>query len=116
MDNFPVVLPRKGHVMQLVICHFHHKTKHKGRGITNQAIRLNGFWIKGCSSAVASQIVSCVECRRLCSPTQDQKMADLPKDRLEPAPPFTYGAVDLFGPWYIKEENNSNVMVFCSPA
>ena len=30
-------------------------------------------------------------------------MADLPEDRLEPAPPFTYCAVDLFGPWYIKE-------------
>ena len=30
-------------------------------------------------------------------------MTDLPADRLEPAPPFTYCAVDLFGPWYIKE-------------
>ncbi|KAK3728018.1 hypothetical protein QZH41_000112 [Actinostola sp. cb2023] len=30
-------------------------------------------------------------------------MADLPKDRLEEAPPFTYSAVDLFGPWHIKE-------------
>ena len=30
-------------------------------------------------------------------------MADLPNDRLEPAPPFTYSAVDYFGPWYVKE-------------
>ena len=30
-------------------------------------------------------------------------MADLPKDRLEPTPPFTYCAVDYFGPWYIKK-------------
>ena len=30
-------------------------------------------------------------------------MADLPSDRLEPSPPFTFRAVDLFGPWYIKE-------------
>ncbi len=30
-------------------------------------------------------------------------MADLPADRLEPSPPFTYCAVDFFGPWYIKE-------------
>ena len=30
-------------------------------------------------------------------------MADLPSDRLEPSPPFTFCAVDLFGPWYIKE-------------
>ncbi|XP_078371870.1 uncharacterized protein LOC144655503 [Oculina patagonica] len=30
-------------------------------------------------------------------------MSDLPPDRLEQAPPFTYSAVDYFGPWYIKE-------------
>lgn len=30
-------------------------------------------------------------------------MADLPKSRLEPAPPFTYCAVDYFGPWHVKE-------------
>ena len=30
-------------------------------------------------------------------------MADLPKSRVEPAPPFTYSAVDYFGPWYVKE-------------
>ncbi|KAK3709218.1 hypothetical protein QZH41_004582 [Actinostola sp. cb2023] len=35
--------------------------------------------------------------------TEQQKMADLPSDRLEPAPPFTYAAVDYFGPWIIKE-------------
>ena len=82
---------------------FSSQTKHQGRGITTQAIRLNCFWIIVCSSAVASLIASCVECRRLRSPTQDQKMADLPEERLEPAPLFTYCAVDLYGPWYIKE-------------
>ena len=30
-------------------------------------------------------------------------MSDLPEDRLKPAPPFTYCAVDYCGPWYIKE-------------
>lgn len=30
-------------------------------------------------------------------------MADLPEDRLDPAPPFTFSAVNYFGPWYIKE-------------
>ena len=31
-------------------------------------------------------------------------MADLPKSRVEPAPPFTNSAVDYVGPWYVKEE------------
>ena len=30
-------------------------------------------------------------------------MADLPADRLTPTPPFTYCAVDYFGPWYVNE-------------
>ena len=30
-------------------------------------------------------------------------MADLPRDRIEPSQPFTYSAVDYFGPWLVKE-------------
>lgn len=26
-------------------------------------------------------------------------MADIPLDRLDPAPPFTYIGIDVFGPW-----------------
>ena len=32
-----------------------------------------------------------------------QKMANLPEDRVRASPPFTYRAVDYFGPFYIKE-------------
>ncbi|XP_068689529.1 uncharacterized protein [Montipora foliosa] len=34
---------------------------------------------------------------------QEQKMSELPEDRLESTPPFTYSAVDYFGPIVIKE-------------
>ena len=30
-------------------------------------------------------------------------MADIPKERLSPAPPFTYCGVDYFGPFFIEE-------------
>ncbi|KAK3737865.1 hypothetical protein QZH41_007295, partial [Actinostola sp. cb2023] len=29
-------------------------------------------------------------------------MADLPKDRTEPSPPFTNVGIDVFGPWYVR--------------
>lgn len=99
----PIVLPKGGHVTELVIRHFHDKVFHQGRGMTVNEIRNNGFWIIGCSSTVSSLIMKCVICRRLRSALRDQKMSCLPSDRLEPSPPFTYSAVDFFGPFYIKE-------------
>ena len=30
-------------------------------------------------------------------------MADLPQSRLEDVAPFTYSAIDYFGPWYVKD-------------
>ena len=48
-------------------------------------------------------ISKCVFCRRNYSRPNEQKMADLPKNRISPAPPFTYTDVDYFGPFIIKE-------------
>lgn len=101
--KYPVVLPKKGHVTNLIARYFHDKTLHQGRGMTVNEIRNNGFWIVGCSSVVSSLIMKCVVCRKLRGTLQDQKMSSLPSDRLEPAPPFTYCAVDLFGPFIVKE-------------
>lgn len=42
-------------------------------------------------------------CRRLRGHAHGQKMADLPPERVTPAPPFTYTGMDVFGPFYIKE-------------
>lgn len=71
--------------------------------MTTNEIRANGYWIIGCSSAVYSQISKCVKCRRLRAYTQVQRMSDLPADRLTDEAPFTYSAVDFFGPWYIRQ-------------
>ncbi|XP_060066643.1 uncharacterized protein LOC132546932 [Ylistrum balloti] len=97
------ILPRKSHVTEILIRHFHQRTNHQGHGITTNEIRANGFWIIGCSSAVSSCISKCVECRKLRGCSQGQKMANLPIDRLLPEPPFTYSGVDLFWPFYINE-------------
>ena len=52
---------------------------------------------------VARHIHKCVTCRKLRGQQQDQKMSDLPSDRVEPCPPFSYVGVDFFGPWLVKE-------------
>ena len=87
----------------LIIKHFHQKVQHQGRGITTNEIRASGFWIVGATSAVSSVIRRCVTCRKLRGTAQEQRMAELPYNRLEPAPPFTNCAVDYFGPFAIRE-------------
>ena len=99
----PTILPRGSHVSSLITKHYHERVSHQGKGITLSEIRSNGFWLIGGSSTVRSLISSCVKCRKLRAPVVEQKMCDLPADRLECHPPFTYCAVDYFGPFIIKE-------------
>ena len=48
-------------------------------------------------------VAKCVVCCKLRGHTQNQKMADLPPERVTPAPLFTYTGMDAFGPFFIKE-------------
>ena len=72
--KYPLVLPNKGHVTNLIARHFHDKTLHKGRGMTVNEIRNCGFWIIGASSVVSGLIAKCVVCRKLRGTTQDQNV------------------------------------------
>ena len=100
-EKHPVILPGKHHIAKLLAIHFHEEVQHQGRHFTEGAIRSGGFWLTGGKRLVASIIFSCAKCRKLRRNLEGQKMADLPSDRLEEAPPFTYVGVDAFGPWSV---------------
>ena len=73
--------------------------------ITANEIRASGIWIVGCR-AVVSGYIRCVICRRFRGALHTQKMAQLPDDRLQCTPHFTYCAVDYFGPFNIKDRRS----------
>ena len=98
----PVILPKSSHITALVISYAHERTQHSGRGITLNELRASGYWIVGGNSMVRQFISKCVTCRYLRGTVGEQKMADLPKSRVEPAPPFNYCGVDFFGPWHVQ--------------
>ena len=100
-EKHPLIIPRHHHVATLLVRHFHEKVAHQGRHITEGAIRAAGYWIIGSKRLVSSVIHKCVTCRRLRGRLADQKMADLPADRLTPEPPFTSVGLDVFGPWSV---------------
>ncbi len=99
----PAVLPREGHISSLLVKHYHERVLHQGRGMTTNELRSNGIWILGCSSLVSSYIYKCTKCRKYRGGMEQQRMSDLPADRMEATPPFTFCGMDCFGPFYIKE-------------
>ena len=97
-----IILPKNDHVSNLLIEHFHLISGHSGREYVLSLLR-ERFWVIKGSSAVRRILSKCVSCRRRQAPVLEQKMADLPEDRLTPdQPPFTAVGVDCFGPFHIR--------------
>ena len=98
----PVILPKKHHVVKLIIKYYHHISGHSGLEYTLSLIRQR-FWIINARSTVRGILNECFSCRRRQAPTAQQKMANLPEDRITPSkPPFTYTGVDCFGPFEVQ--------------
>ncbi len=105
----PCVLPRcqDCYFSRILIVYFHNKVHHQGRAATVSVIRDSGYWVLSCIAGVSGILHSCVLCRKLYTCPSPQKMADLPSDRFHSEAPFTYCAVDLFGPYSVREGRKS---------
>ena len=95
----PILLSGKGIVTNLLVKWYHQSVGHGERGYSLNKIRSFGYWIVKVNSVVRSFIARCVRCRFLCGKVGEQKMADLPADRISTEPPFTYVGLDMFGPF-----------------
>ena len=98
----PVILPKKHHVVKLLIQYYHHVAGHSGLEYTLSLTRQR-YWIINGRSAVRNILNECFSCRKRQTPTAQQKMASLPEDRIMPSkPPFAYTGVDSFGPFEVR--------------
>lgn len=105
-QKHPAILPKDHHISKLVLRHILHQVGHSGRNYMLSKLR-HKYWIPNISNSANSLsrklIQECVACRRLHANIGQQKMADLPSDRVAPdLPPFTYVEFDYFGPIEIK--------------
>ena len=98
----PIILPRESQITTRVVEWCHANVVHGGRGQTLNEVRSSGFWIPSANKFVRSVIFKCVKCRFLRGKVGEQIMAELPKERVQEAPPFTYVGLDMFGPFIVK--------------
>ena len=102
----PIVMPKRAHVSLLLIRDCHQSIQHQGRGMTTNEARARGYWVVGLGGLVKSIIRNCVTCRALRGSTTIQMMSDLPPERAECLPPFTFCGMDVFGPFIVKERRS----------
>ena len=97
----PLLVPKGHPAATLIISHYHRKTGHQGRHLTHGAIREGGFHLESGKALIKTFLSECVLCRRLRAKVAEQRMADLPLDRISSAAPFSHTALDVVGPWRI---------------
>ncbi|XP_059184653.1 uncharacterized protein LOC131967729 [Centropristis striata] len=101
-SKHPVILTKDMHVSTLILRHIHHQLGHAGRNHMLSRLRQK-YWIINANSAPRKVISDCVVCRRNRGKLVEQKMADLPEERVLPdKAPFTNVGVDYFGPIDVK--------------
>ncbi|CAM4658376.1 unnamed protein product [Leuciscus chuanchicus] len=100
-EKFPLIVPGRSHAAKLLVEYYHDRVKHQGRVFTDSAIRNAGYWIVDVRKLINTIVQKCVVCNKLRGKVTEQKMADLPIDRLSTEPPFTHVGLDVFGPWTV---------------
>ena len=68
------ILPKSGHVTELILQYYHNKVNHQGRGITINELRANGFWVLGASALVAKLIRKCIIRNKLRAKTKTRNV------------------------------------------
>lgn len=100
-DTNPIILPGSHYITTLLVRHHHEKISHRGWHFTEGAVRESGLWIVGGKGCISRVISKCVTCKKLRGKFEEQLMSDLPVDRFQVEPPFSYVGMDMFGPWEV---------------
>ncbi|XP_045134453.1 uncharacterized protein LOC123518017 [Portunus trituberculatus] len=79
-----------------------HRLDHAGIEVTLAKIQ-SKFWVPKVRNMIKSVRYKCITCRKLRKEIVGQLMGQLPEERLKPSPPFTYTALDLYGPLLVKD-------------
>ena len=91
-----------------MILHVHVKASHAGPETTLAVLRQR-FWLTQGRRQVKRVLRKCLTCKHWKTQPVQQKMAPLPAERVQIAPPFTNIGLDFTGPLYLKVKGNSKL-------
>ncbi|XP_038118272.1 uncharacterized protein LOC119769525 [Culex quinquefasciatus] len=96
----PYILDHRHPFTETVIADYHVNLYHAGQQLLLSALR-GRFWPTSARNVVRKVIHSCVSCFRARPRVQNQLMADLPPERVNPCFAFQRVGVDYCGPFYL---------------
>ena len=100
-QNAYILLPGNHLLTKLIVTSIH-DTCHAGIETLLAKIQIK-FWIPKVRNLLKSIQAKCVTCRKIRKEAVGQIMGQLPEERLKPSPAFANTALDLFGPFFIKD-------------
>ncbi|XP_045453733.1 uncharacterized protein LOC123663035 [Melitaea cinxia] len=103
----PLLLPKSGHLVSLLVTDRHIKNSHAGCNAL-LAILQREFWILSARRTIRSVVFRCMSCYRLKASTMQPIMGDLPSDRVTETRPFAGVGTDFAGPFSVKTSTLRN--------
>ena len=98
----PAILPKQHPVSDLIIRHYYLRCGHSGLEHMLSLIR-ERYWIVEVRVSLRRVLNGCFHCKRTQAYLGQQKMANLPEDRVCPSePPFSHVGVECFGPLLVR--------------
>ena len=97
-----ILLPYSHHFSRLYT-EYVHGMGHLGVSVTASKVHAK-YWIVKLHKLVKSIKSQCITCRKIEKKTSEQIIGQLPEEHLKPAPPWNSTAIDLFGPFKIRDE------------
>ena len=103
-----IIIPHNDPVIEKLIMHLYVKAFHAGPETTLAIIRQR-FWLTQGRREVKRVLGKCLTCKHWLARPVQQKMAPLPAERVQMAPPFTNIGLDFTGPLYLKVKESSKL-------
>ena len=110
-QKFPIILPSKHKLTELIIRDAHHKQLHAGTTALLATLR-EKYWILSARSVIRRILWKCVTCFRIRPRNLSQLMGNLPSQRVTPSRAFSFAGVDYAGPFNVKVSRNKSAKAY----